>query len=73
MIVIDFHGDRLEEAVEEIHRVVSETRAKRAFVELKVITGHGIIKSSVKRILEGYGLHPKDQIGNTGVVLCDVE
>ena len=66
---IDFHGWKVEEAEQEIHRMIGQARMGGGKVAIKVITGNGAIKQSVLTICGEYGILFQEQIGNTGTLL----
>jgi hypothetical protein len=73
MIKADFHGYRLDEAIQCVHSLVGNVRKEFVTEECELITGHGIIRDKVLETLRGYGLYPSIKIGNSGVVKCLVE
>jgi hypothetical protein len=73
MISRDYHHHRLDEALRDAESVVAGVRLTRRSEDAQFIVGHGIIRTELKALLERYGLSPKIQIGNTGVLLCIIE
>jgi len=72
---IDFHGKKLEEAVNMIHAIVNGTRNQDLpFGEFRLITGHGIIKREIIRILkDDYKIEAREELGNSGVIRAYIE
>lgn len=73
MIKRDYHGFTLEQAMINAHDVVGLARAQRNPVDAEFITGHGIIRDELIKLLQSYGLTPSAQLGNTGVIICIIE
>lgn len=73
MIKADFHGYKLNEAIQCVHSMVSNVRRDFETCQCELITGHGIIRDSVIQVLKSYGLNPTIKLGNSGVVTCLVE
>lgn len=73
MITRDFHGWMIEEALDEVHRLVSATRMLKTTMQIELITGHGVIQNAVMEELEKQGLSPSIQLGNSGVVTVIIE
>lgn len=77
MIKRDYHGFTLEQAMANAHDVVGFCRAQALRnsrpVDAEFITGHGIIRDELLKLLQSYGLTPNVQLGNTGVIVCVIE
>jgi len=73
MIKRDFHGWLVEDALQEVHNIVGESRNRSASDNAEFITGHGVIKSELIELLKQYGLTPEVQWGNSGVVVVAIE
>jgi len=73
MITRDYHGFTLENALMDLSFMVGTIRQKRDRKDVTLITGHGIIQIKVMEELQMYGLSPKIQLGNSGVVICEIE
>ena len=73
MSVIDFHGYRLDEALDRIHELVGEARVLGVCGEYRFITGHGIIKQEIIKTLAVYNIEAKEELGNSGVIRAYIE
>lgn len=73
MIRRDFHGLKLDQALSEVHRFVTQIRLQKKTEELQLIVGHGIIRDKVLELLTEYNLDPSIQLGNSGVIICTLE
>lgn len=77
MISIDLHGHTLEQAMTKGHDAVGQYRAaslvRGVTMEVEFITGHGIIRNELVKLLQSYGLTPRTKLGNAGCILCDIE
>jgi len=69
----DYHGWKLHEALSDIERHVSAVREKRECRDVELITGHGIIQQEAIRLLKSYGLNPTIKLGNSGIIVCEIE
>ena len=58
MIERDFHGWKLEAAIQEIHNIVGQVRARGKAESVKIITGRGVIRGEALALLSNYGLQP---------------
>jgi len=41
--------------------------------DIEFITGHGVIRNELVKLLQSYGLTPRTKLGNTGVIVCIIE
>jgi hypothetical protein len=73
MIRRDYHAFRLHEALCDAEDVVGSIRSSRKTEDAEFIVGHGVIRNELVKLLEGYGLAPRVQLGNRGVILCTIE
>jgi len=73
MITRDFHGWTVDEAIDEVHRLVSATRMLETTAQVEFITGHGVIQGAVCEELTKQSLKPSIQLGNSGVVTVIIE
>ena len=72
----DFHGYKLEQALNKAHQIIGEVRMRKsavAFVDVEFIVGHGVIRNELISLLKSYGIEAKPQLGNAGVILCHIE
>jgi DNA-nicking Smr family endonuclease len=70
---IDLHGYLLEDALEEVHRLIARVRMSGHPQQVRIITGHGPIRESVKQLLTSYGIEHNIMIGNTGTIVAVVD
>lgn len=73
MYKIDYHGWKLEPALRDVEGLVSSIRLNGQTQQAELITGHGIIQQEVINLLESYSLKPSIQLGNSGVVMVEIE
>lgn len=76
MIKIDYHGVTLEAALIKAHDTVGQYRAaalRSGPQDIEFITGHGVIRHELVKLLQSYGLTPRTKLGNTGCVICTIE
>lgn len=75
MITLDFHGYTLEQAMIKAHDTVGQYRMRGGGrpMEVEFITGHGIIHHELVKLLQKYGLTPSTKLGNTGIIVCNIE
>lgn len=70
----DLHGFTVPEAERLIDSTVAEIRQNNTPQEVEFITGSGIIKDAVKRILTlDYRLNPRGKLSNSGIVIVYIE
>jgi len=73
MIKRDFHGWLLEDALEEVHKIVGDVRQQHSLQHAEFITGRGLIRQAILTLLEEYTLRPDLQWGNDGVVIVTIQ
>lgn len=73
MISRDFHGWTIDEALDEVHRLVGATRMLETVAQVEFITGHGVIQKAIIEELKLQGLKPSIQLSNSGVVTVIIE
>lgn len=73
MLTIDYHTYKLHDALFDAEWTIDGIRMAGANEEVKFIVGNGVIKNELLNLLERYGLKPTVQLGNDGVILCDIE
>ena len=72
MIKIDFHGKPLEDALLEVEKLIDGVRLNKKTEEAEFITGHGVIKKEIVKLLEGYEI--EYEIGfNQGIIKAVIE
>ena len=72
MIYRDYHHHRLDEAIADAESVIGGVRMRGQAEEARFITGYGVIREELYRLLQTYGLEPTYELGNQGVILVDI-
>ncbi len=73
MIKKDFHGTRLEDALHEVDILIGIIRDTGGPEQAEFITGFGVIRSEMFKLLEEYSLSPSYKLGNEGVIVVFLE
>ncbi len=73
MIRRDYHHYSLQEAIRDAESLIAGIRMTMNTEYCEFIVGHGIIKDELISLLKAHGLEPTIQLGNSGVVLCEIE
>lgn len=73
MIRRDYHNHTLDQAVNDVDSIVSATRMSGKVEDCELIVGHGIIRNELIFVLKTYGFAPRIQLGNSGVIVCEIE
>jgi len=73
MIRRDFHGWKLEDAVDEVHTIVGKVRLEGGTQHVSFVTGHGVIQKELLALFEQYGLTARVSWTNTGVITGTIE
>jgi len=72
-MVHDFHGLKTSEALLIVEQIISKVRQNKTTELVSFITGHGVIRDEVLKLLQSYNLSAKLQIGNDGVIIVMIE
>lgn len=70
---VDFHGWLLQDAEQEIHRIVSDVRACRKSELVTFVTGIGRHKKQVFDVMKVYNVRVDEMIGNAGCIIAYIE
>ena len=73
MIKRDFHGYKLEEALDAVEGIIGQCRLNNKITKAEFITGHGVIQKEVLNLCEAYGLDAQVSWANSGVVTVYIE
>ena len=74
MIIRDYHGYKLLDAIIDVERHISFIRQTKDWKDMEFIVGNGVIKESIMKLLKDqYKLNPTLKLGNPGVIYCYVE
>jgi len=71
-MIYDFHNWRHADAINEVHRVVSEVRLSNSERTVEFITGWGSIRNDLIEVLKNYGLEPHSKFGNSGIIVVTI-
>lgn len=72
MIRRDFHGWTVDNATQAVELIVGDIRMRAVTEDVEFITGHGPIRDAVFDLLTLYNLSPKQQLGNSGVIIATI-
>jgi len=70
---VDFHGFRLLDAEIDIHLIIGAAKASQNTEIVQFITGHGAIREMLERILKEYDIGYAEKLGNSGVIIAEIE
>jgi DNA-nicking Smr family endonuclease len=73
MIKVDFHGLTVAEAKRKTEELINECRVNGYVKCCEFITGQGVIKEALKRLLDKYEIEYSDTWGNEGSFKTDIE
>jgi len=73
MIKRDFHGYKLEDAVDAVHAIVGDVRTAGRTESAEFVTGHGVIQKELISLCEQYGLTANVSWSNSGVINVVIE
>jgi len=73
MIKRDFHGYKLDDAIDAAHRIIGEVRTAGRTESAEFVTGHGVIQKELISLCEQYGLSVNVSWSNTGVINVVIE
>jgi hypothetical protein len=69
----NYHGWKLEEAISDVEMLISRARMSNEPIYTEFITGNGKIKNTLLKILKEYGINGQEQLGNSGVIVSNLE
>lgn len=69
----DFHGYYLDDALQEVELIIGKVRSQQKTEEVEFITGHGVIRKEIVKLLCEYGLEEHQDIGNSGIIIATIE
>lgn len=69
----NYHGWKLEEAISDVEMLISRARMSNEPIYMEFITGNGKIKHTLLKILKEYGINGQEQLGNSGVIVSNLE
>jgi len=64
----DFHGYKLEDAINAVHAIIGEIRTEGRVQPAEFITGHGVIQKELLALCEQYNLEARVSWTNSGVI-----
>jgi hypothetical protein len=73
MITRDYHGCTLLDALNEAASLISDVRTLGESVDVEFITGNGVIRTELYKLLKHYRLDPYYKLGNSGSIICTLE
>ena len=73
MVVVDYHGKTIEDALRDAEEKISNARAAGSAVQVEFITGHGKIKQELPKLLKKYKIECAEKLGNTGALIAILE
>jgi hypothetical protein len=73
MIKRDFHGYKLEDAIDAVHFMISDVRTAGRTESAELVTGHGIIQKELISLFEQYGLTANVSWSNSGAINVVIE
>jgi len=73
MISKDYHGYPLNDAIDDLNRIIGEVRMSRKREYAEFITGFGVIRAAFFSLLKAHGLNPSYKIGNEGIIVVVIE
>ena len=73
MINRDYHHHRLDEALSDADRLIGLIRMGSDSEQARFITGFGVIRTELFKMLENYGLEPTYELSNPGAILVVME
>ncbi len=69
----DFHGYKLEDAIDAVHVIVGFVRTAGRTESAEFVTGHGVIQKELLTLCEQYGLEARVSWTNSGVINVTIE
>ncbi len=72
MIVRDYHGWSFDDAMNDVHNIISDVRMRRTTEHVEFITGYGIIRGELIKLLLAYELDPTVKMSNTGTIVVEI-
>ena len=73
MINRDYHHHRLDEALADAERLIGVVRQEGKAEYTRFITGFGVIRTELFKMLENYGLEPTYELSNPGAIVVTIE
>ena len=74
MINRDYHHHRLDEALSDAEHLIGVVRMDdRGPEQARFITGYGVIREELFKLLERYDLEPTYELSNPGAILVVIE
>ncbi|KKM08141.1 hypothetical protein LCGC14_1726880 [marine sediment metagenome] len=73
MITKDYHGYPLNDAIDDLNRIIGEVRMSSRTEYAEFITGFGVIRAALHSTLKVHGLDPSYKIGNEGIIVVTIE
>ena len=73
MITRDFHGWKPAGVEIEVDHIVGSVRMTHEIKYAEFITGNGVNKQTVVRVLKEYGIEGQSKLGNSGVIVATIE
>lgn len=73
MINRDYHHHRLDAALSDAEHLIGVVRMDDRAEQARFITGYGVIRDELFKLLERHGLEPTYELSNPGAILVDIE
>lgn len=69
----DYHGWTFNDAMDDVHQIVGDVRKRKTTEYAEFITGYGIIRGELIKLLLAYGLDPAIKMANSGEIVVEIQ
>ena len=73
MINRDYHHHRLDDAIADAERLIGLIRMDGKSEYTRFVTGFGVIRTELFKVLQNYGLEPTYELNNPGAIVVTIE